>query len=358
MGIVPQSFLPMSWMMLKIAHCPREELAIVSGHLLPNCLIQLITFSAEFDVFLSDLNVESIDRAIACFKDGINSCKVLPSDFDPSRAQLACYRIYKLTEKGSTAANSMYDIPRFWINLEGLTHSSNLNIIESWITRVCCMKGALRFHHWLANVIPAAVGRISRNTWLDRLTSDVRCAIETKQAASFDSADYLPLLTFPKVYSLEPPIFRYDQTELIISVTSSIVRLWLRFPSDESSFVQLSLINIVTSKSLPSILFLDKIWDMYKTPFSTVFNKWNKRTGKTKLKNSLVNFENRFTHHPFAMVDSLEYRKLQFLSELTSQWLQMNNMNEASRFLHVFFLLLILSFFFSSSSKNPQVHQR
>jgi hypothetical protein len=122
-------------------------------------------------------------------------------------------------------------------------------------------------------------------------------------------------------------IFRYDQTEVIISVVSSIVRLWLRFPSDEFSLLQLSLINIVTSKSPPSVLFLDKLWDMYKSPFTTIFNKWNKQTSKTKMEKSLANFEKQFTDHPFTKADSLEYRKLQYLSQLITQWTEKNGIN-------------------------------
>ena len=166
----------------------------------------------------------------------------------------------------------MYDIPKFWINLDGLAHSSNLNIVESCITRVFCMQGALIFHRWLSEVIPATVNRLSGNTWLDRLVLNVKQAIELKQTTTFDSADFLPNLAFHRVYALKPTVFRYDPTDLIISITSSIVRLWLHFPSDEYSLLQLSLIHIITSKSLPSILFLDKIWDMYNTPFATVFN--------------------------------------------------------------------------------------
>jgi hypothetical protein len=132
-----------------------------------------MAFSAEFEVFLNDLNVDSIDRAIACFKDAINSRDILPNDFDPRGAQAACYRIHRLTEKGSTALTSMYDIPKFWINLNGLVHSSNLNLMESCITQVFCMQGALMFHRWLANVIPAAVNRLSDNTWLDSLALNV-----------------------------------------------------------------------------------------------------------------------------------------------------------------------------------------
>jgi hypothetical protein len=286
-----------------------------------------LSFSAEFEVFLNDLNVESIDRAIACFKDGINSRNFLPSDFDPRRAQMACNRIQRLTEKGSTAMSSVYDIPKFWINLEGLTHSSNLNVVESCITRVFCMEGALTFHRWLTEVIPAAVNRLSRNTWLDKLAWDVRQAIEQKKKTTFNSAHYLPNLSFHHIYSLETTVFRYDQTELIISITSSIVRLWLRFPSDEYSLLQLAIIDFVTSNSLPSVLFLDKVWDMYKSPFTTIFNNWNKRTSKTKMKSSLTNFKKEFTLHPFAKTDSLEYRKLQFLSQLITQWMEKNGID-------------------------------
>lgn len=242
---------------------------------------------------------------------------------------------------------SMYDIPKFWINLDGLAKASNLNVMESCITRVFCMQGALIFHRWLSEVIPAAVNRHSRTTWLDKLAWDVQIAIELKQATTFNSIDYLPNLTFHQVYSIKPMVFRYDQKELIISITSSIVRLWLRFPSDEYSLLQLSLINIVTSKSLPSVLFLDRLWDMYKSPFTTIFNKWNKRTSRTKIKNSLASFEKRFSLHPFAVVDSLEHRKLQFLSKLIAQWTENNNLNTettgmASYNLHAHLTLLLI----------------
>lgn len=302
----------------------------------------LTTFLAEFEVFLKDLNVDSIDRAITCFKNGINSGRVLPKDFDPRRAQAACYRIYQLTENHSTATSSMYDIPKFWINLDGLAHSSNLNVIESCITRVFCMQGALIFHHWLCDVVPNAVDHLSRNNWLDKLAWNVGLAIERKRATAFDSTHYLPNLTFPQVYLFEPTrVFRFDQRELTISTVSSIVRLWLRFPSDEFSLLQLSLIDIVISKSLPSVLFLDNLWVMYKSPFTTVFNKWDKRTSKTKMKNSLANFQNLFTHHPFAKTDSLEYHKLRYLSRLIAQWTEKNGINVetanvASRILQIF----------------------
>ena len=233
---------------------------------------------------------------------------------------MACYRIQKITEKGSTAMSSMYDIPRFWINLNGLAHSSNLNIVESCITRVFCMQGALSFHRWLLEVIPAAVHRQSRNTWLEKLAWDVERAIFGKREVTFNSASYLPNLAFHSVYLLRPMVLRYEATDIIISIVSSIVRLWLGFPSDEFSLLQLSLIDILTSKSLPSILFLDKIWEMYKTPFTTVFKKWDKRTSKTQLKISLEKFEETFTHHTFATTNSLEYERLKLLSDLITQW--------------------------------------
>ena len=289
----------------------------------------LTTFSNEFEVFLNDLNIVSIDRAIACFKDGINSRSVLPNDFDPHRAQLACYRIHRLTEKGSTAMSNVNLIPKFWINLSGLAHSSNLNIVESCITRVFCMQRALSFHHWLSDIIPAAVNRRSHNTWLDKLASDVRDAILRKKDVTFNSNNYLPNLSFHQIYSLKSTSyqFRYDQTELIISITSSILRLWLGFPSDEFSILQHSIINIIISKSPLSILFLDVIWDMYKSPFTTIFNKWNKRTSKIRMKNSLERFRDQFANHPFAISGSREYRKLEYLLELITQWTEKNSMN-------------------------------
>jgi len=256
--------------------------------------------------------------------------------------------------------SSMYDIPKFWINLSGLVHSSNLNAVESCMTRVFCMQGALIFHRWLSDVIPAAVNRLSRNTWLDKLTWHVRSAIEQKKKATFDSADYLPNLTFHQVYSLAPMHFRYDQTELIISVVSSIVRLWLHFPSDEFSLLQLSLIDIVTSKSPLSVLFLDKLWDMYKSPFSTFFNKWNKKTSKTRMKMSLDNFEKRFACHPFATAGSLEHRKLEFLLQLISQWTEKNGVGaETSDMasIRIYHPCLIFSLLFDSSFETPRVHQ-
>jgi hypothetical protein len=246
---------------------------------------------------------------------------VLPTDFDPRRAQLACSRILRMTDKSSTAMNNVYEIPKFWINLNGLMHSSNLNTIESYITRAYCMQGALVFHHWLVDIVQRAVKRSSYNTWINKLAADVEMAINQKRTVNFNSVDYLPNLMFHETYSYAPILFRYDQTELIASTVSSILRLWLHFPSDELSFIQLSLIDIISSKSLSSILFLDKTWEMYVTPFSTVFNVWNGRTSKANINSSLAEFEKQFLSHPFATVNSLEYQKLEYLQTLIAKWM-------------------------------------
>ena len=133
------------------------------------------------------------------------------------------------------------------------------------------MQGARHFHNWLLHVVPAAVERKSCTTWIDKLALDVGAAIERGQAVTFHSIDYLPRLDIPREYMVQATTFCFDQRDLIIATVSSILRHWLYFPTDDSSLVQLSLIDIVLSKSPSSILFLEAIWEMYKTPFSTVF---------------------------------------------------------------------------------------
>jgi hypothetical protein len=285
----------------------------------------LITILAEIEVFLNGLTLGSIDRAILAFKEGIKSRTILPPDFDPRRAQLACSRILRLTEKNSTAINNVYDIPKFWINLNGLKHSANLNIIESYITRTYCMQGALNFHLWLVDIVQQAVKSTSRHTWIEKLAWDVEMAVNQKRKLDFDSVNYLSNLTFHSRYSYTPGQFRFEQTELVSTTLSSILRLWLHFPSDELSLLQLSLINIVASKSPSSILFLDKIWEMYSTPFSTVFNVWVSRSSKANIEKSLVEFQQQFHSHPFATAGSLEYQKLEYLSKLISEWMGINS---------------------------------
>jgi hypothetical protein len=203
-------------------------------------------------------------------------------------------------------------------------HASNLNIIESCITRAYCMQGALDFHYWLTDIIQRASKRASEssNTWINKLMADVQTAIYQKKTVTFESVDYLPKLRFPETYSYAPKSFRYDQTELITSTVSSILRLWLRFPSDEDSLVQLSLLDIISSKSPSSILFLDKTWQMYATPFSTVFNVWNKRSSKANIDRSLQQFEKQFLSHPFATANSPEYLKLEYLNTLIAKWME------------------------------------
>lgn len=228
-----------------------------------------------------------------------------------------------MTEKNSIALNNVYEIPKFWINLNGLTLSSNLNIIETCIMRAYCMQGALNFHYWLLDNVQHAVKSPSQHsTWIKKLASDVETAINLKRMVDFNSADYLPNLMFHKIYSYAPKPFRYDQTELLSSTVSSILRLWLLFPSDDASFLQLSLIEIVSSKSPSSILFLDKIWEMYVTPFSTVFNVWNMRSSKANIGRSLKEFEEQFLSHPFATTGSLEFKKLEYLRSLIAEWME------------------------------------
>ena len=227
-----------------------------------------------------------------------------------------------MTEKSSTAINFVYEIPKFWINLNGLTLSSNLNIIESCITRAYCMQGALNFHHWLINIVQHAVKNPSHHIWIGKLTADVQKAINRGNTTTFNSANYLPNLRFHKIYSYVPKPFRYDQTDLIASTISSILRLWLHFPSDETSLLQLSLIDIVSSNSPSSVLFLDKIWEMYVTPFSKVFNVWNMRTSKANINKSVAEFQQQFLSHPFATAGSLENQKLEYLKKLIARWME------------------------------------
>jgi hypothetical protein len=275
-------------------------------------------------VFLKGLTIESIDRAIIAFDEALNSRTVLAADFDSARAQLACSRILRLTQKGSAPMSSVCEIPKFWINLDGLRHSSNLNLIESCITRSYCMQGSLKFHSWLIDVVQNAIKSTSRHTWIEKLAQDVKTAIDQRKTATFDSIQYLPNLTYHRSYSYKPGNFRYDQTEIISSTLSSILRHWLYFPRDELSILQLSLINIMVAKSPRSILYLDKIWEMYTTPFSTVFNVWNARSSKQNIAKSLVEFQQQFDSHPFATASSLEYSKLEHLTKLIDEWMRIN----------------------------------
>src|SRR6266567_3866575 len=159
--------------------------------------------AAEIEVFLNGLTEESVDRAVACFRVGINSRTVLPSDFDPGRALHTCNHILRLTANGSMATNIVNELPKFWISLSGLTHASNLNAIESCITHVFCMRGALRFHHWLLDIVPAAVKRMSGegNLWINKLVWDVKMAIYGLQTTNFESIKYLPSLAFHGTYT-------------------------------------------------------------------------------------------------------------------------------------------------------------
>ena len=160
------------------------------------------------------------------------------------------------------------------------------------------------------------------------LTTDVRSSIHESGVAKFSSSDYLPNLVFPHVYEMTPPPFKFDNTDQLTSIISSILRLWLRFPTENDYLAQVTLLDIVTTNSPPSILFLDKIWEMYKTPFSTIFsNKWDIRRSKRKLVNALESFKERFALHPFAKKDSPSYKKLLSLSKLIYKWTQMTGVD-------------------------------
>jgi hypothetical protein len=232
-----------------------------------------------------------------------------------------------LTEKGSTAMTTVSDIPKFWMNLNGLVQFSNLNSVESTITRVFCMQGALKFHYWLLDIIPAAIRRTSKpnhkpKLWIDKLVTDVRSSIHKGGCTTFHSSHYLPNLNFQREYLMKPKPFKYDDTDQLTSVISSMLRLWLHFPADEDYLAQVTLLDIVTTIFPPCILFLDKIWEMYKTPFSTVFNyNWDIRRSKTKLTKALANFKNEITLHPFTSASSSSHDKLQTLSKVITKWM-------------------------------------
>jgi len=280
---------------------------------------------ATMNLFLNGLTEHSINLAISCFRAGLVSCTVLPSDFDPAHAQRICDRIIRLTAKASMATSIVTEIPKFWVNISGLSGASNLSAIESCITRAFCMQGALRLHHWLLKTVSAAVESKSHGkSWIDKLIWDVKLAIRGKCSVTFESAKYIPKLAFHSAYSYTPNTRCVYSTEAITETVMSTVRQWLQFPSDETSLVQLSLIDIVHSRSPPSILFLDQIWKMYSTPFSTVFNRWKEGRSKTKIEQALKEFCGKYSSHSFTQEGSSEYRKLLALDQLINAWMEKN----------------------------------
>jgi hypothetical protein len=99
--------------------------------------------------------------------------------------------------------------------------------------------------------------------------------------------------------------------------------MWLGFPADQDALTQLTLLEIITSNSPISILFLDTVWEMFKNPFATIFKKGRDiRRSLAKLSQTLDTFEKQFPSHPFATSDSLCYRKLQHLSDLIQKWME------------------------------------
>ena len=311
---------------LKTSTC--RTLPFVS--IIPSLLLfKLITTClAKFDSFLNGLTDESIDRAMTCFYEGLSSRNLLPGDFDPRRAQMACHIILRTTDNGSVATSLVNNIPRFWINITGLAQSSNLTTVETIMTRVFCMEGSLKFHYWLLHIIPAALNRTSNpnyqpKLWIDRLAVDVQTSVLVGADTSFVSSDYLPKLPYVRTYTMTGTKCRYNNLEQLTSIMSSILRLWLHFPTEENSNAQLALLGILLEHSLTSILFLDKIWEMYKDPIGTVFSyNWDIRRSKTKLATALANFKKRFALHPFAIINSSSYLKLQSLSDLINKWFE------------------------------------
>ena len=312
---------------------------------------------AELDVFIKGLTEDSIDRAVGYFRDAINTRKLLRPYFDPRTAQQTCDRILQLTANGSFSTSTVHQLPRFWANLNALAHNSNLNALESCITRVYCMRSALRLHHWLLEVIPAAVKRETCHTWIDKLVWDVGRAMDLKKTTDFNSKTYLPNLEQPITFNFIPGRFLFEKSDLLISTVSSIIRVWLLFPPDEQSLVQLSVIDIIYQRCPPSVMFLDKVWESYKTPFATVFKNWEVSRSKSRLKSELKAFEKKFASHPFATPNTLEHQKLKYLGRLTQEWMENNNSQgeerDAVRAFFFFFFLLLLLLFYLILSPSP-----
>jgi hypothetical protein len=221
--------------------------------------------------------------------------------------------------------------------------------LESRITRVFCIKSALTLHHWLLDIVPPAIKGDSNTTWIDKLVGDVRMAINQKKSMDFASEDYLPYLNHPSSFHFQytSKAFRYEQTQILTSIVSSIIRVWLNFPADELSLVQLSIMDIITAKSPQSVMFLDEVWETYCTPFATVFKKWKVKRSKSETENKLKEFDEKYTSHPFAIPDSLEYQKLKYLEQLIHNWtnndtpvndMVLVNFNDSFQFFSFFFL--------------------
>ena len=70
------------------------------------------------------------------------------------------------------------------------------------------MQGALSFHHWLSEVILATVYHYSRNTWLDKLASDVGDAIDNKKITTL--TQQIIFQTLPSTMSTHSSLHSFD----------------------------------------------------------------------------------------------------------------------------------------------------
>lgn len=286
--------------------------------------------------FLQSLNDAAIESVMAEFS-------IQRADWEFSNLQESshlCASVFQVVRENPLDPGTASSIGQFWDRLAQMETVITLTNGSTRASQVMIMLSTWTMLDWIATTVERSFENLSpEGTWISKLLQAITLSIQQAHGHrqkfkrtsknnpavyTLKAVDYLPYLenaedftfTVPRLY-LDP-----DRTKKSIRrLATDAIGHWLSFPLTPSVIAKCSLIGTLLECGSTAILFLDQVWQMFKSPFSIVIHGTpNQRLSSHHTASVLEEFHQQFLNHPVMDSSSNMYKLLSELNNLSVKW--------------------------------------
>lgn len=277
--------------------------------------------------FLKGLTVEHVEEAIQEFDEvlKISNKSLTSSSFEKTSDQCSTF-LTSIVEKPVDKETAKL-IPQFWAELKDVYDISLYSSLTTRATRALYMLTSWSTMDWITLTIADGLKGKHQDTWVALLLNDVKMTIQKAHRLGIHGyGTLLPIKYFDNLEDADPYIFKIPrlimdkraQDKSIAKVASNALKEWLKFPTTPSTIAQNALVGTLLKCGSRAILYLPKVWDMFRHPYAHVIHPPTIRLKPTQQRTqaALKEFDDIFKDHPLMDPHSLAGTRLSQLDDL------------------------------------------
>ena len=290
--------------------------------------------------------MDLLDLVVLEFEDALK-VKQSTSTSTLQVASGVCSSVMQTVHKDPYSVETATAVDSIWKKVDIVLEAHNLSKMITYTTRALVMVTTWTIFDWVTHIVNDAISNPDTSTWVTRLITDIRAAIQvhhadntaakksTNHAAAKLSRAKAPKACLPQAYLPSIPrmsdynftiprlLFSTEKMKPVIRrIAIDAIQFWLHFPSSEENTVKSSLIGTLMESRTMAILYLEPVWQMFQNPYITVINgpRSNQHRSKPHTKKTLDAFYHQFCNHDLNDPVSELGKQLAYLKKLITVW--------------------------------------